>query len=297
MRCKGFTLFELLLSVALLAVIASMVYAAFVSVTSSSSLTRTETEELRFRQFLIGSFETNFATVYSDPTYSQPVFRFLGVNEEAAEGARDSVRFCSTAPVIGGLALPGDIKEVRYEVLEPSSEMELDSEERAEEEQMPSLQVGETPLLAGNVQALDEATGAFVAAEGYQTPSWAVPIRTFDLTYFDGTDWLEAWDSLELGRMPWAVRIHLNFAKTEEELQEEKARNLSLSKDPDFELVIPIPTGIGVKQDLRALQAIPGQVTTEQPQAEPSEEQEVEGESSEPKPQEKQQADGLSGAS
>jgi len=257
---RGFTLLELLLSISILVVITAIVYASFASVVNTTTATRASIEEIRLRQFLTRSLERNFATVYSDTGYEDEAFRFVGISEDSVDGPQDSVRFCSSAPLIGGVALPGDLKEVRYEVLaDLSSEMEIDLYGDDEEEEgqgqgeleSPTLQVSETPLLGGNVQAVEEETSHFVADESYESPSWSVPVRSMDIEYFTGVEWVEEWDSQEVGRMPWAAHVRINFARTEEQLELEKELGFDPDEDPDFELIIPIQVGMGVRQDLR----------------------------------------------
>ena len=80
-----------------------------------------------------------------------------------------------------------------------------------------------------------------------------------DLQYFDGAEWLDEWDSLQFGRVPWCVHIRINFAKTDEQLKEEASENYDDIDDPDFEMVIPIPLGLGVTEDGRSLADFSGQ--------------------------------------
>ncbi len=247
---RGFTLLELLLAVSVLVVITSIVYAIFASVTRSIDASEAAVEELRLRQFLSRSFETNFAAAYSDRQYQDPLFRFIGEPGDAFEGARDSVRFCATAPLIGGMAMPGDIKEVRYQVLdERGSTMTLSWDDTDPERDSPSLQVTETPLLAGKVTEISEENNLFVPDDSYESPSWAVPIEAFRIDYYDGADWVRQWDSHEIGRLPWSVRVRINFARSEDD----PARNdrYGVTEAPDFEAIIPIPAGLRVEQDIR----------------------------------------------
>lgn len=265
---KGFTLLELLISMSILVVITAIVYASFSGVTRTIDMTRTVTEEVRLRQFLGQSLRTNIATAYVDLSYTAEAFQFLGVNEDGIDGAKDSLRFISTASLIGGLTLPGDLKEVRYEVLEPrDSAMELSWDDDGDDETADALtglaaelrgrharlRVTETPLLAGNVQSLDEETGYFTPAEGYESPQWDVPIRSFDVRYFDGEQWVDEWDSLGVGRLPWALRVRVNFARTEAYLEQERDKNYDEVEDPEFEMVVTLPAGVGVFEDQRQL--------------------------------------------
>ena len=251
---RGFTLLELLVAMAILVGITGIVYASFSSVVDSVQSTRASMEEMRLRQFLNRSFTTNLSAVYTDPGVEQEVYNFVGVREEGAGGSRDSLRFTSTAPLIGGMGLPGDIKEVRYEVVtERDTEMELsypDAPGLDSESPPAMLAVHETPLLGGNVQELAGEDGSFVPDTNFEPPSWSVPIHSLRLTYFDGADWVDEWDALEYGRVPWAVRVHINFAKTEERLEAERRAGLDPQDNPDIEMVITLQPGLGMTDEL-----------------------------------------------
>ncbi|GMV99082.1 MAG: hypothetical protein AMXMBFR84_02210 [Candidatus Hydrogenedentota bacterium] len=269
MRRRGFTLIEILIAVTILAVILSVLYASFASVTSTMGATRVSTEELRLRQFLERSFTTNLASVFVDARVSDPMLQFVGVNEEDSNGPRDAIRFVSTATQIGGRALPGDLKEVRYMVQGTDSEFDASLfMDDSQELDMPMLTAIETPVLGSNMseyfadeesetieaidptQPLDEAFGTGVMEQTVEAPHWSVPVRSLDIQYFDGLEWQEEWNSLEIGRLPWAVRVRVNFARTEEYLKAE-GNQFDLEEDPDFDLVVSLPAGSGMLQDAR----------------------------------------------
>lgn len=91
--------------------------------------------------------------------------------------------------------------------------------------------------------------GSYPADESGQSqvaPGWRVPIRSMELRYFDGEDWLDDWSSQEMGRLPWSVDIRINFARPEEELAEEEFAGYDFLEDPDLHLVVAIPAGVGV---------------------------------------------------
>jgi hypothetical protein len=150
------------------------------------------------------------------------------------------------------MGLPGDVKEVRYEIFGADEFEGLSDDE--EDASQTYLQTTETPLLAGNIQGLDEDIGGFIAPEGFESPTWTVPIRTMDIQYFTGEEWVDEWDSLVTGRMPWCIHIRLNFAKTEEQLEAEESEGYDPFDDPDLEIAIPIPAGLGGTQDIRLLE-------------------------------------------
>ena len=117
MVARGFTLIEILIAITLLVVIMTIIYACFLTVTESVSMGRITLEELRLRQFLVRSFTSNFATAFADLDYQNTQFLFEGINNDGIDGPEDSVTFCSTAPLVGGMSLPGDLKLVQYEVI------------------------------------------------------------------------------------------------------------------------------------------------------------------------------------
>lgn len=266
MRNGGFTLMEMILALAIIVIMTAIVYSSLSSVVNSTAMARAAAEETRLRQFLARSFETNFSGVYTDRTNEQPAFQFIGINDESRDGPMDSVRFCSSAALMGGMSLPGDLKEVRYEVISgEDTEMGLDIDQPAEEEERPegaTLESVELPLIAGNVEQLEaseEDLEELATDPNYEAPHWSVPIRTMDIKYFDGAEWLDEWDSMQFGRVPWSVHIRINFAKTEEQLEAEASERYDEIEDPDFELVIPIPLGLGVTEDGRSLANFSGQ--------------------------------------
>ncbi len=250
---RGFTLLELLVAITILVVLMGIVYGAFYSVVTSIQSSRLGMEEMRLRQFLARNMKQNFSTVYGDPAMEQEVFMFLGQSNDGPNGARDSVRFASMAPLIGGMGLPGDLKEVRYEAAaERDTEMGLSygRSETADEDAPAYLHSIETPLLGADVQELDAADGFFVPSSGYEAPGWSVPIRSMRLDYFDGQDWIREWDSLEMGRLPWCVRIRINFAKPEDVLEEERRQGIDPEDDPDFDMLVTLQSGLGVNDEM-----------------------------------------------
>ncbi len=248
-RAHGFTLLELLLSVSILLVVTAIVYASFASVTSSASATREKLEEMRLREFLVHGIEANLAAVYVDADFKKEELQLVGVDDDTLDGPRDTLRFCTTAPVMGGLALPGDVKEVRYEVLDPdSSSMELSWDSLPSElanTEVPLLVAEERPLSEEDLDTLDTSASLLESVDTYDTPYWTVPVWSLDFAYFDGSNWLDEWDSIDQKQLPWAIRVRVNFARTDEQVRQEKSNGLDIVEDPDLELIVPIQIGMG----------------------------------------------------
>ena len=99
---------------------------------------------------------------------------------------------------------------------------------------------------SGGRSAKSSRTPLLADTESDGVPGWNVPVDQFDVSFFDGYEWVEDWDSIEFGRMPWAVRVRLNYARTEEEYDADRQAGIDQDADFDFESVFIIPIGAGL---------------------------------------------------
>jgi hypothetical protein len=63
------------------------------------------------------------------------------------------------------------------------------------------------------------------------SPSWSVPVSSFDVAFFDGKDWGEVGDSAASLMMPWCLRIRINYARSEDEKRADSQAGLDAAKD------------------------------------------------------------------
>jgi prepilin-type N-terminal cleavage/methylation domain-containing protein len=250
---RGFTLIEILVVVVILAMIMGIVYECFAAVMNSTDEARRSADEMRLRRYLIRSLSNNFASTYTDLLYLSESCQFLGVSEDGGEGALDTIDFCSSAPLMGGRPLPGTLKRVHYGVVSASeSGLDLDTSGAdagfGDAEPSVVLECSETPVSSTYVSQQgglsDGGTSELMESE---SPTWSVPIQSVDFAYFDGEEWLEEWDSISLGRLPWCVRARINFARAEEE--DDSGNRFAAAENPDLEITFPIPGGAGVLTD------------------------------------------------
>jgi prepilin-type N-terminal cleavage/methylation domain-containing protein len=253
----GFTLLEIVVAIAILGVVVTIVYESITAVTDATESARVSSEELRLRQFLVRNLSTNFGTVYCDPAFVNEQFQFIGAGQGGTGGGMDTVDFCSSAPLNGGVAPPGFYKHVHYGVVShANSDFSLDSDSERGKDNLASstvyLEASETLVLAagsgepGDSDILKTETPKEVT--DMASPTWSAPISGMDISYYDGEKWVKEWDSLAILRMPWSVRIRINFAKTKAE-EEAGSGNFGLEDAADLEMVIPIPIGDGVRTD------------------------------------------------
>jgi prepilin-type N-terminal cleavage/methylation domain-containing protein len=267
---RGFTLIELLIAITILAVITAVIYTCFQAVADSMLRARVSAEETRRSQFLARNLEENFSTAHLDlallvsqasPGGTTTVGEgadFFGENDDTIDGAADSVTFISTAPLSNGMGIPGETKWVSYSVLSPDSDdMELSEEMAMEMEdgeyRGAMLQASERPISPDESVDMDEddtlsdsddPDGLF-EEELARDVGWSQPIKSMDLKYYDGQEWVDEWNSVDRGRLPWSVHVRINFAKTEAQEEAERSHNYDEEDDPDFEMVIPVARGAG----------------------------------------------------
>ena len=73
-----------------------------------------------------------------------------------------------------------------------------------------------------------------------QTQLLAEEVAGLSFEYFDGFDWLDAWDSLEMAALPTAIRITIEFHPVENEPGSFLQKYASYSTN-QFSLVVALP--------------------------------------------------------
>ncbi len=240
----GFTMLELMVAISILVIMVGIIYASFASVTDSMILAQDSAERLRYKQYLQEHFSQHFPAVYTDSACIRPEYQFLGEEDSSQLGPADYVRFCTSLPLSGPYALPGMRKVVHYTVGD-AGELGGDWLPGYDEgDSQLYLRIYEEPLIITTEQL--DLTGA-EAPESLIVERF-IPIHTFKLSYYDGLDdtWYEEWDSLEEGRLPWAVRIQVGLPRTEAQLNADWQRGLNPVDHPDLDMTFMLPGGAGI---------------------------------------------------
>ncbi len=240
----GFTILELMVAISVLIIMVGIIYGSFSSVTDSMMLARDNAERLRYKQYIKDHLKRHFEAIYVDSGCVRPEYQFLGEEDTSQFGPADFVQFCTSLPLSGPYALPGLRKVVHYAVGDAA---ELGGDWLAPAEGDTSyvyLRIYEEPLVIATEQleiTADEAPESLVVER-------FIPIQTFKVAYYDGLNdtWYDAWDSLEEGRLPWAVRIRVNLPRTEAELNADWLSGIDPLEHPDLDMTITLPAGMGV---------------------------------------------------
>jgi len=237
-----------------------------------SELARASAENLRRQQFLRKTLTPILASAYADPACAHEDYYFLGINDTSADGDMDSIEFCSSAPFSGSLSLPGVTQRVVVEIAgQDASDQTLDDWDAtlggtgSGGEDQPVLRVTGAPLvITRGLDLFDEATAAPTPGPSLDEDSdmgeataateqfREVPAETLDVLYFDGEEWVEEWDSLAMGRLPWAVRVRVNFPVPPDEDEADRPLGQDEEELADFDLIVPLPLGMGVRSEFIA---------------------------------------------
>lgn len=250
-RRAGFTLIEVLVAILLLVLISGIVYASFSSVMDVTEMARDAKEELHLRQFLLRSFTNNLACVFTDQGQQDPQFQLLGTSGTKMKSGAVSLDFCSSAALQGSSAPPGMLKTVHYGLRRSDN----NAGKTAGVTAAPlALEANETLIVTPASDLFLSSTkktsssgkdSKSLALEGAASPSWSMPVEAADFSYYDGKEWSADWDSIAMGRMPWAIRVRINFVRNTTENAEER----TLDDGADFDLTVPVPLGMGIKTD------------------------------------------------
>ena len=228
-RAPGFTLLEILIAASIFSIIAVILYGSFSVVLNSVERVDEDQTLLRIADFLVTHFEQNISSAYL-PSVGTMVpgvqgVEFVGEDREGTDGRpADALTFYTTAARMGGGALPGDTKQVAYALVEDKDKRSVFTVY-----EKPRLLL---PMTSGDDKVLSNE------------PAWAVPMASIDFKYYDGSEWLDSWNSGGMQRLPYAVRIEAHFV---EEKFEFFMDEIGMEK-PVLVMVVSIPLGLAQQQ-------------------------------------------------
>jgi len=99
--------------------------------------------------------------------------------------------------------------------------------------------------LEGDRLAMSMADGsADIQALAQQSQLLAAEISSLQFQYFDGSDWLEVWDSIEYGTVPQAIKVTIGFQNENIEGLEKVANEKINGFENKFSMVIALPLAL-----------------------------------------------------
>jgi len=208
---------------------------------------------------------------------------FVGENIDEDGFAADNLHFVSLASPLGGAVAPGGPKLISVRLERPPEEFLDEMGLGGRDKKQSFLNLREQQLLSMGLPSDEEVgldgekreekevdklfdkpkSGIKWSEDGGEStdlgatpttdsePVWSIEIESFNVEFFDGTAWVDSWDSslmnntTQFGLLPWAVKIEIDFPA--EDGESSYARRLTDDKDRhDFETVVTIPASYGL---------------------------------------------------
>ncbi len=184
MNSKGFTLIEILLAVGILGIIFSMVYWTFDKTYDVIEGLQMETDRFRSVRLSLNKMSEEISSVYWREGYKDSLF----ISEDIEENGhpRDSLRFMSASNY--GSSAGGnesDMNIISYY---------LEKEEKGETYKLMHSEIRNI------FSAKDEDREAYELGES---------LIGLNFRYFNGTDWVDSWNSDEFKAVPLIVEIKI----------------------------------------------------------------------------------------
>jgi prepilin-type N-terminal cleavage/methylation domain-containing protein len=244
---RGFTLIEILVAITILSLATALVFESFVSVTNTTDIAREEAARLRERQYIWRNFSENMNAIYSDAACQITEFALLGEDGAGPAGPGDSLSFCTSLPMPGSGALPGQLRGVSYSVVGPD-EADADAPTAGFSTDPGSENYAPAYLLIVESPVVHESDGVSVdeEAEDEMARVRQVPITSMDILYYDNEteEWVDDWDSIEQQRLPWAIEVMITLART----GDEEAALDADPNEPDLDMTFVLPLGAGTTE-------------------------------------------------
>ncbi len=189
---RGFTLLEILIAIAILAVVATVVYASFGASIKMIERVDQEADLYREARFILSRLSEELAMAYRPKDGLTMETLFVGEDSTVDDRPQDALRFSALA-------------HYRYLPNQPASDLSLieyslESDPEAEGWVLLHKKESNVYSLSGDRQE------QFVIGEG---------IHGFNLRYFDGKTWRDRWNSQETQELPKVVEVELQFQEPE----------------------------------------------------------------------------------
>lgn len=197
-QTRGFTLLEMLVAIAMVAIITASLYSAlYVGFRAQRSATRA-VEPARAATLTLQLLEQDIEGAMS-PT-GILAGQFLGTDAQGLDGA-DGLSFYSSANVPSDGESGADTRHVEFVVAAALDDAQPALLRRVTSNLLPS----NAPLIREQVLCRN--------------------VKAFNLRYYDGTQWLDSWDSTAQGDLlPLGVEVQIEFTLPVTDLRDTEAR-------------------------------------------------------------------------
>lgn len=213
---RGFTLLELMVAMAMVAIVAASLYAALAIAFKARKSARAQTEVVGSAMIALDVLEQDFRNAVPPAPQGTLTAPFVGSTQRIGLGSVATVSFCTMGRDAVTIDEAGNVNPffdgrrwVELSAVSTGDGLTLVRRIRRNLLTESAFEIEEEPLITG--------------------------VASFEVRYFDGYDWLDEWDSELLGdAMPLAVEIVLEF---DQPAPTDPSRNYRLRQ------VIPLPLG------------------------------------------------------
>lgn len=195
--CPGFTLLEILITIAILAVLATMVYASFDASIKVIERVDKGSDKYREARFIISRLSEELSMAFRPKDNSMPEAIFVGQNSILDGRAHDSLRFTSLSHF---RSVP-DQAASDFNLIEYSLETSPDGNGWV--------------LLHKERDNLYELSGDSFSQGGGGQFVIGEDIHGLNLRYFDGKTWLDSWNAENEKGLPKVVEIKIDFGQAQ----------------------------------------------------------------------------------
>ncbi|UCD56584.1 MAG: prepilin-type N-terminal cleavage/methylation domain-containing protein [Candidatus Hydrogenedentota bacterium] len=199
----GFTLIEILVATAILAIIFSIIFGTFFYTINNAEEQQERAAIYHRASFILNNISQNVSSAYvpfggnyrGDENEKSV---FLGSDVSLEDSDMDSLSTFTTNPRFGTRGIVEGTAYVSYEVASGGGIGEADW-----------LRDDNNPLL---LKCALEHLQLKSEDEDAERVQWTQNIRSLNIEYFDGSDWIQEWSYEDQGALPNAVKAELELA-------------------------------------------------------------------------------------
>ncbi len=194
-RRNGFTLVEIMVAIVILATVLTIVYRVFSGSYAALRQISPEKDLYHTARVILDRMADEIQSAYFRP--GLPYTGFVGENDEKDEAPWDSLTFSAMA----NFYWVGKVEEIKESDFLKISYYPVEDEEEPFERRLVRRQ---DPGFGPFEEDFEEVGSRDRGVHRLTDDIWGI-----DVTYFDGTEWVEEWNSIESERLPQAVEIKL----------------------------------------------------------------------------------------
>ncbi|WP_432800074.1 prepilin-type N-terminal cleavage/methylation domain-containing protein [Poriferisphaera sp. WC338] len=214
----GFTLIEIVLVIALVAFVAGSTTMMLVSVGAGAKRVRRETNVQEQARNALDAIAT--AARNAIRFKQRDEWQLIGMDDEWELGEQDSITFFTTSyQAVRQENAESDVKEVAFRLLTPD-----DSVDESQEKTLTSIETEDNTKLGLLIRRTDPTRG-YEPDDGGVEEVIAHGIAKFNVSYFDGLEWVDSWEEELAAQYPQLLRVTVEARDVSG-----KGRSVSLSR-------------------------------------------------------------------